>query len=188
MRGQNTDFRSTGPILIPCWPTYRPFLNWLEEVIRSVMIQDDLFSDAIKNICKWSISLMQIKCEFSSTSTLYSCLKNYVSDKKNILSKLLYSFTILSRSNLAYFRSCNLVECFFHCLNIMRFSWKQVIYEMINFWSSDIWLIRKIFQSEANIFSSIYSLYHPLRMVWNIMGFPALWDFEVKRKFKLMTK
>ena len=40
-------------------------------------------SDAIKIICKWSISLVQIKCEFCSTSTLHSCPKNYVSDKKN---------------------------------------------------------------------------------------------------------
>ena len=61
IRGQNTDPRSTGPILIPCWRTYWPPLNWLEKVIRSTMIQDDLFSDAIKIICKWSISLVQIK-------------------------------------------------------------------------------------------------------------------------------
>ena len=40
---QITDPRSTGSIVIPCWPTYWPSLNWLEKVTRSVVIQDDLF-------------------------------------------------------------------------------------------------------------------------------------------------
>ena len=86
---------------------------------------------------------------------------------------------------------------------VMRFTLKKVCQQqsvkwylhnyitIINFGKSNIWLIRKMLHSQANIFNFNGRLNHPpTEMFWTILCFLALWDFEekLKRKYKGMIR